>query len=86
MNIAIVGTGYVGLVAGTCFADSGNDVACVDIDDKKIKMLKDQLVKLETVTELLEVSIQPVNPALVLVLMVSVEIEMDVSIVQLPRP
>ncbi len=39
MKIAVVGTGYVGLVAGTCFADSGNDVVCVDIDPAKIEML-----------------------------------------------
>ena len=36
MKIAVIGTGYVGLVTGTCFADSGNDVACVDIDREKI--------------------------------------------------
>ncbi|MBN8469750.1 UDP-glucose/GDP-mannose dehydrogenase family protein [Corallococcus exiguus] len=41
MRIAIIGSGYVGLVAGTCFADSGNDVACVDIDERKIRMLQD---------------------------------------------
>ena len=39
MRIAVVGTGYVGLVAGTCFADSGNDVTCVDIDPEKIARL-----------------------------------------------
>jgi UDPglucose 6-dehydrogenase len=39
MKIAVIGTGYVGLVTGTCFADSGNDVACVDIDKEKIARL-----------------------------------------------
>lgn len=40
MNIAIVGTGYVGLVSGTCFADTGAIVTCVDVDEKKIARLK----------------------------------------------
>ncbi|HSP79158.1 MAG TPA: UDP-glucose/GDP-mannose dehydrogenase family protein, partial [Myxococcaceae bacterium] len=40
MRIAVVGTGYVGLVAGTCFAESGNDVTCVDVDEGKIGALK----------------------------------------------
>jgi UDPglucose 6-dehydrogenase len=40
MRIAVVGTGYVGLVAGACFAESGNDVVCVDTNDAKIKMLR----------------------------------------------
>ncbi len=40
MKIAIFGTGYVGLVTGTCFADLGNIVTCVDIDKTKIKMVK----------------------------------------------
>ncbi|MFO1008718.1 MAG: UDP-glucose/GDP-mannose dehydrogenase family protein [Planctomycetota bacterium] len=40
MRIAVVGTGYVGLVAGTCFAESGNNVVCIDIDQKKIDGLK----------------------------------------------
>ncbi|HJN07824.1 MAG TPA: UDP-glucose/GDP-mannose dehydrogenase family protein [Pirellulaceae bacterium] len=39
MKIAVIGTGYVGLVSGTCFADSGNLVTCVDIDERKIEQL-----------------------------------------------
>ena len=40
MKIAVVGTGYVGLVAGACFAESGNDVVCVDKDAAKVRTLK----------------------------------------------
>ena len=40
MNIAVVGTGYVGLVSGTCFAETGNHVVCVDIDAKKVERMK----------------------------------------------
>ena len=40
MKICVVGTGYVGLVAGTCFAETGNDVICMDVDEKKIAGLK----------------------------------------------
>ncbi len=39
MNLTVIGAGYVGLVAGTCFAESGNDVVCVDIDEQKVSML-----------------------------------------------
>ena len=39
MKIAVVGTGYVGLVTGTCLAETGNDVTCVDCDRKKIDLL-----------------------------------------------
>ena len=39
MKIAVVGTGYVGLVSGTCFAETGNDVICVDIDQSKVDRL-----------------------------------------------
>ena len=40
MNIAVIGTGYVGLVSGTCFAETGNSVTCVDIDKDKVKKLQ----------------------------------------------
>jgi UDPglucose 6-dehydrogenase len=39
MKVAVIGTGYVGLVSGTCFAETGNDVICVDIDQRKVDML-----------------------------------------------
>ena len=44
MKIAIVGSGYVGLVSGTCFSDVGIDVVCVDIDEKKIENLQNGIV------------------------------------------
>ncbi len=40
MKISVIGTGYVGLVTGTCFAESGNIVTCVDIDEEKVNMMK----------------------------------------------
>ncbi len=44
MKIAVIGTGYVGLVSGTCFADSGNDVTCVDIDAEKVQQMRNGVV------------------------------------------
>ena len=41
MKIAVVGTGYVGLVTGTCLAETGNEVTCVDINEQKVKMMKE---------------------------------------------
>jgi UDPglucose 6-dehydrogenase len=44
MKIAVVGTGYVGLVTGTCFAETGNTVICVDIDQEKVKKLQEGVI------------------------------------------
>ena len=44
MKICVVGTGYVGLVTATCFAEKGNDVCCIDIDKKKIENLKSGVI------------------------------------------
>jgi UDPglucose 6-dehydrogenase len=44
VKVCVIGTGYVGLVAGTCFAESGNDVICVDIDEAKIAQLRQGVV------------------------------------------
>ena len=44
MKIAVVGTGYVGLVTGTCFAEMGNKVWCVDVDENKIKRLEKGII------------------------------------------
>ena len=41
MKITVVGTGYVGLVTGTCLAETGNEVVCVDIDAKKVAMMQE---------------------------------------------
>ena len=44
MRVAMVGTGYIGLVTGTCFAESGNEVVCIDIDSEKIDGLKNNVL------------------------------------------
>ena len=44
MNLTVVGAGYVGLVTGTCFAETGNNVICVDIDEKKVEKMKQSTV------------------------------------------
>jgi len=44
VKISVIGTGYVGLVSGTCFSETGIQVTCVDIDEKKIKDLNQGIV------------------------------------------
>lgn len=44
MKIAVVGTGYVGLVTGTCFSETGNHVTCIDIDEKKVEDLRNGII------------------------------------------
>src|SRR3546814_13035794 len=46
MNIAVVGTGYVGLVTGNCLAETGNKVTCIDIDLEKVAMLNKGIISI----------------------------------------
>ena len=49
MKVTVIGSGYVGLVSGACLAEMGNDVMCLDRDDRKIKLLQDGKVPLEII-------------------------------------
>ena len=44
MKISVIGTGYVGLVTGTCLAETGNEVLCIDIDKNKVKKMQEGIV------------------------------------------
>ena len=46
MNITVIGTGYVGLVTGSCFAEMGNYVSCIDIDQNKVDLLNNGEISL----------------------------------------
>ena len=50
MKVCVVGTGYVGLVAGTCFAECGNDVIGVDVDEHKLALLRNRPVPARRLT------------------------------------
>ena len=55
-KIAVAGTGYVGLVAGACFAERGHQVICVDVDEKKVETMKNDISPIyeEGLQELME--------------------------------
>ena len=51
MNITVIGAGYVGLVTGTCLADVGNNILCLDLDKEKISSLKKPLTEVKKFTD-----------------------------------
>ncbi|MBK6979234.1 MAG: UDP-glucose/GDP-mannose dehydrogenase family protein [Cytophagaceae bacterium] len=64
MKIAVVGTGYVGLVTGTCFAETGNYVTCIDIDKEKVESLKKgKMTMMEDYAVIVDKSTVPVGTA-----------------------
>ena len=48
MKVAVIGTGYVGLVAGACLAETGHTVVCVDIDEEKVRKLWDGIIPISS--------------------------------------
>lgn len=87
MNISIIGTGYVGLVQGACFADSGNNVLCMDVDEKKINNLKKGIIPIYEpgLKELVKKNIQEGRLKFTLSLKAAVE-KSDVIFLCLPTP
>lgn len=87
MKISIIGTGYVGLVQGACFADSGNNVVCMDVDEKKINSLKKGIIPFYEpgLQELVKKNIQEGRLEFTLSLKTAVE-KSDVIFLCLPTP
>jgi len=87
MKIAVVGTGYVGLVTGTCFAETGNKVVCVDIDQSKVEKLKSgQITNYEPGLEKLFLRNIKEERLRFTTSLASVVVEVDMIILALPTP